>query len=328
MKYINRFLKRLRPARPLRRSQRLQGKARVDYRTGTTARMMTRPQVSENGTLSLFINPKPRRRGRPSRHGLPSVYLSDLNNVTVSIRGKRYPLFVDSGSTSAFMAHDTAADLGLLEDVVRYQTYELLTWTGLTKVRFGIVEDVTVWLRDDFAIPITFFVCPPDDKMNADMILDNSTLRHHRAIQAFGKRRSTLYFRQPRVRRKGHSDTQYFMEGHFHESLRDRRLSMHVDSGARRMIYISKSCLKSLKRSTRSNIHRVRIHLSDGHVILTDKLQLVADDTYDFVLGAKFLSKYRCDLDYHGFGLYLSKGNRDYQIKLTSDFKVKSQTSA
>lgn len=248
---------------PRRRSARLRGKPKISYRYSGCSRWSPfLPEVSEKGTLSLYLNPPPRANRGPPLEGLVGRHLQQYNYLPALVCGRRCLMYVDSDTNTPFMSHHLASQLGLLHLITEFQQETMAFWYGNDQVRLGLLRNVNVKIGD-LDIYVDYNVFAAEDDISDDIIMDNSTLRRLGAIQTFSDRSSKLYFRRNRRMNKS-SYSEYVLEAHLQNTLSGIFLGIVVDTGAD-YFYISRDCRRRIRQASQcKQLRRVRILSRDG----------------------------------------------------------------
>ena len=286
----------------------------------TAAAGMKKSTVSEADEHLIDLDLKQVTDPRPNLTCFQSV--DTLQQCTRNVCNTRLPVIIndclclldiDSGSSCNYLTYATAKDLLLLENSYTRSRGLVTTWGKRTLVNWIILENVPVYLEN--GIMFTFFV----DENNAagidcDMI-SGETLARLNAVQTFSTKGSNIYFKPTDRSCKFQGEGPLlFLKGQI-KRFPSEPFSIVIDSGADGEMYLSKEWMDRLQMSTQTRRVK-RLFQTDQKTYMTGHIHKNTVAGKDMIMGARFLSKYNCILDYREKHLYFNIGNKTYLCNL------------
>lgn len=299
-------------------------------RKNSRGRYRFKPQVSRQGTLSLYLCPPLRRCRWSWIHRLPSVTAQDLHHFHVQINGQHSTIFVDTGASHPLMSYSMAKRLGLVDKFHDFIDTHLMLWRWQGKARCGILKNIPVTFANDMTVYCSFLVFT-DIAVRSymaihgyeDCCLDTETMRDYHIIQKFHDNVTTLFFKNLDVvnnslrgRNLLPRPRACYLRAHLTPTCSDPPLRLLMDSGADNS-YMNQKLLQTIsaQASTPRSIRRVRMQLDDHHSIMVP-ITSSFKFSKDFIFGVNIMRQFSTTLDYKENDVYFQINGKVYTTKL------------
>ena len=292
-----------------------------DVRRPTAAAAVTKKAaaVSEGNEYLMDLGVTQVADPRPNLTGLPyiDVLQNDPRNrwhmeLPVSINGASLSFLIDTGSSCNYMNYTTTKALGLINDSCKRYCVPVRTWSGETITEWIELENVPVCLGNGIMFYTDFSVEESKKEDLFSNILSKQTLVRLNVVQTFSDKSTRLYFKPTdksfRFRGEGRL---IYLNADVKRCPLSGPYSIVIDTGAKGEMYLSKECLNRLKLSTQPRRERRLFEIGENTYMSAYIKKNTVPDT-DMIMGARFLSKYNCVLDYKERQLYFNLGEKTY----------------
>lgn len=246
------------------------------------------------------------------------------NRVWGMMNGKRCSLHLDSGTSKTFMFFSLAKKLGLvIGGETDTETYHL--WMGTRQVEFITLKNVLITLEGGVNVLTPVRVLSEVLEMYYDpdeVVLDVHLLSRGSMVQTFSNRGSNLYIREPsRLLRNTKMKEQVDQVPSFLVRWANAEdaspMFVVLDTGAENF-YVSKYALSVLTDEANETKvpERVSLDLGGGYCLETDKVEFIAQEVVDLVMGVHLLHKYNAVVDYGGHSITFTVRDKHFKFKL------------
>lgn len=274
--------------------------------TKTSNKRMRTLEADEEETLRLLVEPKANlvKRRRFSTFKFKRLDVKAGQQVQGYVLGQPCLVVLSSGSNSTWMPFSLAERLGLMTDNEVKVTLTCNLYIPTREVQAIRLQEVVITLEGGVEVRTPVVVLPKDLERQCfyrdEVILDLHQLCRGRMVQTFTASGSTMYIgnadrlrRRTRCqrRRKG---LQFWVR----REDKENPMSVMLHTGAC-VFYVSESCLQMLMGDAKTSKapRRVSLDLGEG-ICLEAPLEVMTENSVDFVMGHKLLHEHDVSVDY------------------------------